>query len=87
MLNDRLSPIADDDIERFLNNESLQSQRVMVVVYEPVLTEDEFFHSEVINDLEAFKAVSDVIIANRKETELDVVAGKVYTSDLFGVDS
>ena len=56
-------------------------------LFEPVLTEDEFFHSQVINDLEAFKAMSDVIIANRKEPELEDVTGKVYTRDLFGVDS
>ncbi|WOG27200.1 nucleotide sugar dehydrogenase [Endozoicomonas sp. 8E] len=65
----------------------IKAKGIKVVVYEPVLTEDEFFHSEVINDLEAFKAVSDVIIANRKESDLEDVAEKVYTRDLFGVDS
>lgn len=65
----------------------LKAKGIKVVVYEPVLTDNEFFHSQVINDLERFKATSDVIIANRKEAELEDVSGKVYTRDLFGVDS
>lgn len=65
----------------------IKAKGVKVVVYEPVLTEDEYFHSQVINDLDTFKKISDVIIANRKEADLEDVTGKVYTRDLFGIDS
>ncbi|MFT6328028.1 MAG: UDPglucose 6-dehydrogenase [Crocinitomicaceae bacterium] len=57
-----------------------------VVVYEPVLTETEFFHSEVITDLEEFKRISDVIVANRLEDTLQEVEHKVYTRDIFRND-
>ena len=64
----------------------LKAKGIEIIIYEPALKESEFFRSEVIKDLDVFKAKADVIIANRMTDDLSDVEAKVYTRDLYSRD-
>lgn len=64
----------------------IKAKGVEVIVFEPALTEDKFFNSRVVRNLEQFKAESDVIVANRITDDIREVSEKVYSRDLFGQD-
>ena len=65
----------------------IKAKGIEVVIYEPVFKEDEFFYSKVIKDLDEFKKISDVIVANRLSQNIEDVKDKVYTRDIFNSDN
>ena len=65
----------------------VKAKGIEVVIYEPAMKEEKFFHSKVMTNLEEFKKISDVIVANRLSADIDDVKEKVYTRDIFNSDS
>ena len=64
----------------------MKARGIEVVIYEPTCSESEFFQSKVLDSLDKFKDISDIIISNRKSSDLDDVQEKIFTRDIFGSD-
>ena len=64
----------------------IKAKGIKVIIFEPMIQEEEFFDSEVVEDINIFKQLSDVIVANRFESQLFDVKEKVYSRDLFNKD-
>lgn len=64
----------------------LKARNIEVVVYEPVMREENFFNSRVVRNFDEFKQISDMIVSNRMMSELDDVGYKVYIRELLGSD-
>jgi UDPglucose 6-dehydrogenase len=65
----------------------IKAKGIEVIVYEPVMTESEYYYSRVVNDLASFKEQASVIIANRRTPEIEDVASKIYTRDIYSIDN
>ncbi len=76
-----------DEPLKATNVKRIKAKGIEVVVYEPELDNEEFFHSKVIANLEEFKKISDVVVANRLADDISDIEDKVVTRDLFGSDS
>ena len=62
----------------------IKAKGIEVIVYEPIMEDETFFGSRVVNDLDAFKAEADLIVANRLTDDVADVSDKIFTRDLFG---